>query len=56
MCVFAILTSIHNLCFEQKFEKNNGVFVSENYQYLEVKFSIYLKRSVFVMMFLMGSV
>ena len=26
-----------------------GVFVSENFQFLEVKFSIYLNRSVFVM-------
>ena len=29
--------------------KNIGVFVSENYHFLEVKFSIYLNRSVFVM-------
>ena len=29
--------------------KNIGVFVSENRQFLEVKFSIYLNRSVFVM-------
>ena len=29
--------------------KNIGVFVSENFQFLEVKFSIYLNRSVFVM-------
>ena len=28
--------------------KNIGVFVSENFQLLEVKFSIYLNRSVFV--------
>ena len=31
--------------------KNIGVFVSENFQFLEVKFSIYLNRSVFVMLF-----
>ena len=31
--------------------KNIGVFVSENFQILEVKFSIYLNRSVFVMTF-----
>ena len=29
--------------------KNIGVFLSENCQFLEVKFSIYLNRSVFVM-------
>ena len=29
--------------------KTIGVFVSENFQFLEVKFSIYLNRSVFVM-------
>ena len=28
----------------------NIVFVSENFQFLEVKFSIYLNRSVFVML------
>ena len=40
--------STHNLCFEQKFEKNR-VFLSDNFQFLEVKFSIYLNRRVFVM-------
>ena len=29
--------------------KNIGVFLSENFQYLEVKFYIYLNRHVFVM-------
>ena len=29
--------------------KNIGVFVSENFQFLEMKISIYLNRSVFVM-------
>ena len=29
--------------------KNIGVFVSENFQFFEVTFSIYLNRSVFVM-------
>ena len=29
--------------------KNIGVFLSENFQFLEVKFSIYLNRRVFVM-------
>ena len=40
--------STHNLCFEQKYE-NIRVFLSENFQFLEVKFSIYLNRRVFVM-------
>ena len=38
----------HNLCFEQKYE-NYRSFVSENFQFLEVKFSIYLNRRVYVM-------
>ena len=41
--------SAHNLCFEQKYEKYQS-FLSENFQFLEVKFSIYLNRRVFVMM------
>ena len=46
----AVLTSIHNLYFEQKYEKISE-FLSENFQFLEVKFSIYnnLNRRVFVM-------
>ena len=44
----AVLTSTHNLCFEQKYEKYQS-FLSENFQFLEVKFSIYLNRRVFVM-------
>ena len=44
----AVLTSTHNLCFEQKFEKISD-FLSENFMFLEVKFSIYLNRRVFVM-------
>ena len=31
--------------------KNIRVFLSENFQFLEVKFSIYLNRRVFVMYF-----
>ena len=42
------LTSTHNLCFEQKFEQYHS-FLSENFPFLEVKFSIYLNRRVFVM-------
>ena len=41
--------STHNLCFEQKYEKNQS-FLSENFQFLEVKFSIYLNRRVFLML------
>ena len=44
----AVLTSTHNLCFEQKYEKYQS-FLSENFQFFEVKFSIYLNRPVFVM-------
>ena len=44
----AVLTSTHNLCFEQKYEKKIE-FLSENFQFLVVKFSIYLNRRVFVM-------
>ena len=44
----AVLTSTHNLCFEQKYEKYQR-FLSENFQFLEMKFSIYLNRRVFVM-------
>ena len=44
----AVLTSTHNLCFEQKYEKISE-FLSENFQFLEVKFYIYLNRCVFVM-------
>ena len=40
--------STHNLCFEQKYEKYQS-FVPEIFQFLEVKFSLYLNRRVFVM-------
>ena len=39
----AVLTSTHNLCFDQKYEKYLS-FLCENFQFLEVKFSIYLYR------------
>ena len=42
--------STHNLCFEQKYEKYQS-FLSENFQFLEAKFSIYLNRHVFEMNF-----
>ena len=43
-----VLTSTHNLCFEQKYEKYRR-FLSEIFQFLEMKFSMYLNRRVFVM-------
>ena len=50
--VEAVLTSTHNLCSEQKWEKYES-FLSENFQFLEVKFSsIYLNKRVFVMVLL----
>ena len=41
----AVLTSTHNLYFEQKYE--NIIFLSTNFQFLDAKFSIYLNRHVF---------
>ena len=42
----AVLTSTYNLCFEQKYEKYRN-FLSENFPFLLVKFSIYLNRRIF---------
>ena len=39
--------STHNLFFEQKYEKYQS-FLSENFQFLKMKFSKYLNRLVFV--------
>ena len=39
--------STHNLCFEQIYEKLQ-IFLFENFQFLEVKFSFCLNRPVFV--------
>ena len=44
----AVRTSTHNPCFKQKYEKYQS-FLSENFQFLVEKFSIYLNRRVFVM-------
>ena len=44
----AVLTSTHNLYFEQKYEKYH-FFLSENFQFLEMKVSVYLNRRVFGM-------
>ena len=40
--------------FEQKYDKYQSFFLSENFQFLEVKFSIYLNRCVFVMVYAYG--
>ena len=39
--------STHNLCFEQKYEKYQSFYL-KIFSFLEVKFSIYLNRHVFV--------
>ena len=39
---------ILNLCFEQKYEEYQN-FLSENFHFFVVKFSVYLNRYVFVM-------
>ena len=44
--------STHKLCFEQKYENYQSFFLSENFRFLEVKFSIYLNRRVFVMRYI----
>ena len=44
----AVLTSTHNLCFEQKYEKYQNFYLKIS-SFLEVKFSTYLNRRVFVM-------
>ena len=46
--VNAVLTSTHNLCFDQKYE-NHQILFSEKFHFLLVKFSVYLNRHVFVM-------
>ena len=45
--------STHNLCFQQEFEKKYQIFLSENFPFFIVKFSIYLNRHVFVMCFIL---
>ena len=42
--------STHNLCFEQKYEKYQNL-LSEKFHFLVVKFTVYLNRHVFVMIF-----
>ena len=40
--------STYNLSFEQKYEKYQN-FLAENFHFLVVKFSVYLKGHVFIM-------
>ena len=40
--------STHNLCFEQNYERYQ-IFLSKNFQFLMVNFSMYLNRRVFFM-------
>ena len=44
----AVLTSTINLFFEQKYKKYQN-FLSENFLFLVVKFSVYLNRHVFIL-------
>ena len=44
----AVLTSTHNLCFEQKYEQYQIIFIWK-FPFWIVKFSIYLNGRVFVM-------
>ena len=46
----AVLTSAHSLCFGQKCVKYQNVLFKK-FQFLELKFSIYLNRHVFIMAF-----
>ena len=45
----AVLTSIHNLCFEQRYE-NIRIFYKKKIIFFVIKFSVYLNRHVFVML------
>ena len=44
----AVQTSNHNICFEQKYEKFQNFYLKK-FHFLDVKFSIYLNRRVFIM-------
>ena len=46
----AVLTRTHNLCFEQKYEKYQSFYL-KTFSFSVVKFSIYLNRRVFVMLY-----
>ena len=46
----AVLTNTHNLFLSRKKKKKISEFLSENFQFLVVKFSAYLNRRVFIML------
>ena len=46
----AVLTSTHNLCFEQKYENYQNFYLKNIHFFLLVKFSVCLNRLVFVML------
>ena len=54
MLAEAVLTSTHNQCFEQKYEKYQNFYL-KIFIFLVVKFSIHLNRRVFVMSILYNS-
>ena len=41
--------STHKLCFEQNYEKYQN-FLSQNFHFLVVKFSVYLNNDLFIML------
>ena len=49
----AVLTSVHNLCFEQKYEKYQNFLSDFFFHFLVVKFSLYLNRRLFVMSYML---
>ena len=53
-CGYLLEPPRHNLCFEQKYGKYQS-FLSENFQFLNVKFSVYLNRRVFIMLYLFAT-
>ena len=46
----AVVRSTHNLCFEQKYETYQN-FLSEKFLFLVLKFSVYLNRRGFAMVY-----
>ena len=46
----AVRTSSHKLCFEQIYEIYQNFYL-KSFQFLVVKFSVYLNRPVFIMRF-----
>ena len=49
----AVLTSTHNLCFEQEYEKYQSFYLKIFLFLGVVKISIYLNRRVFVMLYVL---